>query len=78
QDEHAISVLTGTPPTRFSLPQQRDYVFATPSVPLGFPSQLLERRYDVVSAERSAAAAHARIGVAKAAFFPTLTLSAQG
>ncbi|PZR47909.1 efflux transporter outer membrane subunit [Paraburkholderia fungorum] len=78
QDEHAISVLTGTPPTRFSLPQQRDYVFATPSVPLGFPSQLLERRYDVVSAERSAAAANARIGVAKAAFFPTLTLSAQG
>lgn len=78
QDEHAIAVLIGTPPASFSLPPQRDYAFATPAVPLGFPSQLLERRYDVVSAERTAAAANAKIGVAEAAFFPTLTLSAQG
>jgi NodT family efflux transporter outer membrane factor (OMF) lipoprotein len=78
QDEHAISVLIGTPPAAFSLPPQRDYAFSTPLVPLGFPSQLLERRYDVVSAERTAAAANAKIGVAEAAFFPTLTLSAEG
>ena len=78
QDEHAIAVLIGTPPASFSLPPQRDYAFATPQVPLGFPSQLLERRYDVVNAERTAAAANAKIGVAKAAFFPTLTLSAEG
>jgi len=78
QDEHAIAVLTGTPPASFTLPPQPGYVFATLTVPLGFPSRLLERRYDVVSAERTAAAANARIGVAKAAFFPTLTLSAQG
>jgi len=78
QDEHAIAVLTGTPPASFTLPPQPGYVFAMPTVPLGLPSQLLERRYDVVSAERTAAAANARIGVAEAAFFPTLTLSAQG
>jgi NodT family efflux transporter outer membrane factor (OMF) lipoprotein len=47
-------------------------------VPLALPSQLLERRYDVVTAERTAAAANAKIGVADAAFFPTLTLSAEG
>jgi NodT family efflux transporter outer membrane factor (OMF) lipoprotein len=78
QDEHAIAVLIGTPPAGFTLPPQSDYAFATPSMPLGFPSQLLERRYDVVSAERTAAAANAKIGVAEAAFFPTLTLSAEG
>ena len=78
QDEHAIAVLIGVPPASFTLPAQSDYTFATPAVPLGFPSQLLERRYDVVSAERTAAAANAKIGVAEAAFFPTLTLSAQG
>jgi NodT family efflux transporter outer membrane factor (OMF) lipoprotein len=47
-------------------------------VPLVLPSQLLERRYDVVSTERMAASANAKIGVADAAFFPTLTLSAEG
>ncbi|KWO42495.1 RND transporter [Burkholderia sp. MSMB1459WGS] len=78
QAEHAIAVLTGAAPASFSLPPQPGYVFATPAVPLGLPSQLLERRYDVVSAERTVAAANARIGVAEAAFFPTLTLSAQG
>ncbi|WP_345815005.1 efflux transporter outer membrane subunit [Paraburkholderia sp. PREW-6R] len=78
QDEHAIAVLTGTPPGAFSIPVDPDYRFAVPAVPLALPSQLLERRYDVVSAERTAAAANANIGVAEAAFFPTLTLSAQG
>jgi NodT family efflux transporter outer membrane factor (OMF) lipoprotein len=78
QDEHAIAVLIGVPPADFSIKPQLDYAFVTPSVPLSLPSQLLERRYDVVNAERTAASANAKIGVAKAAFFPTLTLSAQG
>jgi NodT family efflux transporter outer membrane factor (OMF) lipoprotein len=78
QDEHAIAVLVGVPPASFALPEVPAYAFVLPDVPLALPSQLLERRYDVVSAERTAAAANAQIGVAEAAFFPTLTLSAQG
>ncbi|WP_297836496.1 efflux transporter outer membrane subunit [Pseudomonas sp.] len=76
--EHAIAVLIGLPPAGFTLPARQDYAYATPPVPLGLPSQLLERRYDVVSAERTAAAANAKIGAAEAAFFPDLTLSAEG
>ncbi len=78
QDEHAIAVLVGVAPGGFSIEPRPDYAFALPAVPLALPSQLLERRYDVVSAERTAAAANAKIGVAEAAFFPTLTLSAEG
>jgi NodT family efflux transporter outer membrane factor (OMF) lipoprotein len=78
QDEHAIAVLIGVPPAGFALPPDPSYAFVLPPVPLALPSQLLERRYDVVSAERTAASANARIGVADAAFFPTLTLSAEG
>ena len=78
QDEHAIAVLVGVPPADFTLPPDPSYAFGLPAVPLNLPSQLLERRYDVVTAERTAAAANAKIGVADAAFFPTLTLSAEG
>jgi NodT family efflux transporter outer membrane factor (OMF) lipoprotein len=78
QYEHALAVLTGVPPAAFSVAPVPDYTFVAPAVPLALPSQLLERRYDVVTAERNAAAANAQIGVAEAAFFPTLTLSAQG
>jgi NodT family efflux transporter outer membrane factor (OMF) lipoprotein len=78
QYEHAIAVLVGVPPGSFTIDAQTDYAFTIPAVPLAVPSQLLERRYDVVSAERTAAAANAKIGVAEAAFFPTLTLSAEG
>jgi len=78
QDEHAIAVLAGTPPESFSIAPDPDYPFVQPAVPSALPSQLLERRYDVVSAERTAAAANATIGVAEAAYFPTLTLSAEG
>ncbi|MGF6902365.1 NodT family efflux transporter outer membrane factor (OMF) lipoprotein [Paraburkholderia sp. GAS348] len=78
QYEHAIAVLTGVPPGKFSVAPEPHYAFVAPAVPLSLPSQLLERRYDVVSAERTAASANAKIGVAKAAFFPNLTLSAQG
>lgn len=78
QDEHALAVLIGVPPAGFSINPELNYVFVTPAVPLALPSQLLERRYDVVSAERTAAAANAKIGVAEAAFFPVLDLSAEG
>ena len=78
QDEHAIAVLTGVPPGSFTIVPRHDYGFAALAVPLLLPSELLERRYDVVNAERTAAAANAKIGVAKAAFFPTLDLSAEG
>lgn len=78
QDEHAIAVLIGVPPSGFALAPQSDYAFSTPAVPVALPSQLLERRPDVVSAERAAAAANAKIGVAEAAFFPVLDLGIQG
>ncbi len=78
QYEHAIAVLIGVPPGGFSIEPRKDYVFVTPAVPISLPSRLLERRYDVVSAERQAASANAQIGVAEAAFYPTLDLAAQG
>ncbi|WP_174246484.1 efflux transporter outer membrane subunit [Burkholderia sp. L27(2015)] len=78
QEEHAIAVLIGVPPANFSIAPQPSYTYAAPDIPLVIPSVLLERRPDVVVAERTAASANARIGVAKAAFFPTLNLSAQG
>lgn len=78
QDEHAIAVLTGVPPGGFTIMPRHDYAFAALAVPLLLPSELLERRYDVVNAERTAASANAKIGVAEAAFFPTLDLSAEG
>ncbi|HEX3253837.1 MAG TPA: efflux transporter outer membrane subunit [Pyrinomonadaceae bacterium] len=77
QFEHAIAVLTGQAPATFSLPNT-PLVAQPPSVPVGLPSQLLERRPDVAAAERRVAEANAEIGVTRAAFFPSLTLSATG
>ncbi len=74
QYEHAIAVLIGTVPSSFALPV-KPLDAAPPPVPLGLPSQLLERRPDVAAAERSMAAANAEIGIATAAYYPTLTLS---
>ncbi|OZI53278.1 RND transporter [Bordetella genomosp. 4] len=77
QYEHAIAVLIGLAPSRFTLPEQ-PFAQVIPQIPVGLPSQLLERRPDVASAERLTAAANAQIGVAQSAWFPDLTLSANG
>jgi NodT family efflux transporter outer membrane factor (OMF) lipoprotein len=73
QLEHAIGVLVGKPASSFSIPVAPLHS-DPPAIPLGLPSQLLERRPDIASAERRAAEANAQIGVARAAYFPTLTL----
>ena len=77
QFENAIAVLTGEAPANFSIAESQS-IPNLPQVPLSLPSQLLERRPDIASAERSVIAANANIGVAKAAYYPDLTLSLSG
>jgi len=78
QYEHAIAVLIGVPPAKLSIPYKR-LSQPLPTLPVvGVPSDLLERRPDIASAERQVAESNAQIGVARAAFFPSLTLSASG
>jgi len=77
QFEHAIAILTGKPPAAVSVPAEL-LKTPPPAVPVGMPSTLLERRPDIAAAERTVAAANEQIGIAIAAFYPTLTLSASG
>lgn len=77
QYEHAIATLVGKQASTFSIPVEAR-TSAPPPIPIGLPSQLLERRPDVAAAERSMAAANAQIGVAYAAYYPALTLSGNG
>jgi NodT family efflux transporter outer membrane factor (OMF) lipoprotein len=73
QFEHSIAVLIGKPPADFSL-AARPLDTAPPSIPIGLPSELLQRRPDIASAERRVAEANQQIGIARAAYFPTVIL----
>ncbi|MGP8246743.1 MAG: efflux transporter outer membrane subunit [Bryobacteraceae bacterium] len=75
QYEHAIAVLAGQPASVFTVPAEAAKA-SPPSIPVGVPSGLLERRPDIAAAERAVAQANAQIGIARTAFFPTVTLSA--
>lgn len=77
QFEHAIAVLIGQPPSSFAVPNS-PLKEVPPAIPVGLPSDLLERRPDVAAAERRVASANAQVGIARAAYFPSISLSGNG
>ena len=77
QYEHAVAVLIGKPPAEFTLPPL-PLTAPPPSIPVGMPSELLERRPDIAAAERTVAAANAQIGLAKTAYYPLVNIVASG
>lgn len=77
QFEHAIAILTGRPPSDVSIPAS-SIKTTPPPIPVGIPAHLLERRPDIAAAERQMAVANEQIGIAKAAFYPAVLLSATG
>jgi outer membrane protein TolC len=77
QFEHAVAILIGKPPAEFSLPPL-PLTAPPPRIPVGVPSDLLERRSDIAAEERLVASANAQIGVAKSAYYPLINLGAAG
>ncbi len=77
QYEHAIAMLLGKVPADFSIPV-KPMLYTAPAIPTGVPSQLVERRPDIAAAERTLAEANATIGIGYGAFFPQVTISAEG
>jgi NodT family efflux transporter outer membrane factor (OMF) lipoprotein len=77
QYEHAIATLIGKAPSEFSIPV-KPVLSTPPPIPVGLPSQLLQRRPDIAAAERAMAVANAQVGIAYAAYYPNLSLSAAG
>ena len=78
QFEHAIATLIGKPPAEFSITPAPSTVMELPVIPVGLPATLLERRPDIAAGERRVAEANDQIGIARAAFFPSLVLGATG
>jgi NodT family efflux transporter outer membrane factor (OMF) lipoprotein len=78
QFEHAIATLIGKPPAEFSITPAPKTALQLPVIPVGLPASLLERRPDIAAGERRVAEANDQIGIARAAFFPSLVLGASG